>query len=240
MPRTRRILALIGFPLLLAALFVPVIVFRREIWGLFTSTQRLQDWVSSSGPVAPLVFIGIQAIQVIVFVIPGEVPQIAGGFLFGAWLGTALSVAGILAGSTVTFFLARALGVPFVHALFPEDQVRKIEKLLGSRSSRLVFFLLFLIPGIPKDILCYVAGLSPMRFWFFMAASFAGRLPGILGSAMIGEAAAGKKWVLVGVVGGAALLLFGAGVLLRRRIEEWLTRMAERRRGGPPAPPATP
>ncbi len=229
MKRPRRIAAIIAFPLLFAALAVPVILWHRELWAVFTSTQRLRDWVSGWGVWAPVVFLAIQAIQVIVFVIPGEVAQIAGGYLFGAWLGATLSVVGILVGSTVSFFLARILGRPFVAALFSADQVERIERLLASRSARIVFFLLFLIPGIPKDILCYVAGASPLGFWFFLVASTLGRLPGIIGSAIIGSAAASQKWAVLAVVSAAALALFVAGVLLRPRIQVWLEKIAARR-----------
>jgi uncharacterized membrane protein YdjX (TVP38/TMEM64 family) len=237
--RARRlppILPLIGLPLLVVALAVPIIVWHRQLWGVFASIPNLRQWVAGWGAWAPVIFVGIQAFQVIVFIIPGEVAQIAGGYLFGALGGTGLSIAGILLGSTVDFFLARALGKPFVAALFPEEQVRRAEKLLASRSARIVFFLLFLIPGIPKDILCYVAGISPLSFPFFLGASTLGRLPGIIGSAIIGSAAAAQRWVLLAVVSAAALVLFLLGVFLRPRIQAILERIAGRRRGGPTTP----
>ena len=234
----RRVLALIGFPLLLAAIALPVIIWRRELWELFSSTQRLRQWIDGWGIAAPLVFIGVQALQVIVFVIPGEVPQVAGGYLFGALKGAGLSVLGILAGSAVSFFLARLLGRPFVAALFREEQVAKIERIASSRGARIAFFLLFLIPGIPKDILCYAAGITPMRFLYFAGVSTLGRLPGIAGSALIGSAAASRRWVLMGVVAAAAAVLFTAGLLLRPRIQAVIEAIAARR-AGPPAPSPT-
>jgi len=100
--------------------------------------------------------------------------------------------------------------------------------LLVSRSARVIFFLLFLIPGIPKDILCYVAGLTPMRFPFFAAASTLGRLPGIAGSAIIGSAAASQKWLLTGIIAGVAVALFAAGFFLRSRIQRWVEKIAGR------------
>jgi uncharacterized membrane protein YdjX (TVP38/TMEM64 family) len=208
-----------------------VIAYRHELWALFGDPERLRAWVSSFGVLAPLVFVGLQVLQVVVFVIPGEVPQIAGGYLFGALQGTLLSIAGIAAGSTVCFWLARGLGVPFVGAFFDSTQVSRMRALASSPRSRIVFFLLFVIPGIPKDILCYVAGLSAMRFGTFFFVSLLGRLPGILGSAVMGDAAAGRRWLLAGIVGGSALVLFVAGYLLRERIARWLEKVA-RRSGG--------
>ena len=229
-PDVRRVLALAGFPLLLAAIVVPVVIWHRELWQLFSSTAGLRESVASTGALAPLVFVAIQALQVIVFLIPGEVPVIAGGYLFGPWLGTLLSLCGILVGSTIDFFLARFAGVPFVKALFPGDRVDRIGRLLGTRGARIGFFLLFLIPGIPKDILCYVAGLAPMRFPFFAGASMLGRLPGIVGSAIIGDAAAARRWPLVIGLGAGAVALFVAGWLLREKIQAWIERLAGRRR----------
>jgi uncharacterized membrane protein YdjX (TVP38/TMEM64 family) len=227
--RTKRILAFAGFPLLVVAVVVPAVIFRAEIWSLFTSVQKLTEWVRASGPVAPLVFIAIQVFQIIVFIVPGEVVQITGGYLFGIWPATLYSVTGIAIGSAAAFFLARALGIPFVNALFSAQKVEGARKLLSTRGSKLVFFLLFVIPGIPKDVLCYVAGLSPLRFPFFIAASMAGRLPGIVGSALIGNSAAQKRWVLAAIIMGAAVILFAVGFLFRDRIEKLLRRIGARR-----------
>jgi uncharacterized membrane protein YdjX (TVP38/TMEM64 family) len=235
----RRILAIAGFPLLLAAIAVPVVVWRRELWQLFSSTEGLREWVATTGALAPLVFVAVQALQVVVFIIPGEVPQIAGGYLFGPWLGSLLSIVGILAGSAIDFYLARLAGTPFVRALFPGDQVDRLGRLLGSRGARVAFFLLFLIPGIPKDVLCYVAGLSPMRFPFFVVASTIGRTPGIVGSAFIGDAAAARRWPLVIGLGAGAVVLFVAGWLLREPIQRWIEGVAERRRASPSRPRRT-
>jgi uncharacterized membrane protein YdjX (TVP38/TMEM64 family) len=226
----RRMLALAGFVLLVAVLVIPAIIWRREIFGMLSSVAELRAWIAAWGPWAPVAFIGVQALQVVVFVIPGEVAQIAGGWLFGALQGALLSVAGILIGSTVAFSLARLLGKPFVSAVAPPVQVERIEKLLMSRGSKIVFFLLFLIPGIPKDILCYVAGITPLGFLFFAGASMLGRLPGIVGSAVIGSAAASSKWLLLGIVSGAAVVLFVTGVVLRPRIQAWMEKLAERRK----------
>ncbi len=226
----RRVLAVAAFPLLLAAVTVPVLIWHEQLWKLFTSGGLLRDWVAARGSWAPLAFMGLQALQVIVFVLPGEVVQIAGGYLFGIWKGTLLSLAGILCGSTVDFFLARILGRPFVASLFASERVAAIEKLLAMRSARIIFFLLFLLPGVPKDILCYVAGIASMRLGFFLIASALGRLPGILGSSLIGHAAATERWALTGAIAAGAILLFAAGILLRPRIQRWIESIGERKK----------
>jgi uncharacterized membrane protein YdjX (TVP38/TMEM64 family) len=220
------------FPLLVAALVVPVIVWHAELWKIFGSVRRIRTWIEGWGAVAPLVFMGVQAIQVIVFAIPGEVVQIAGGYLFGGWVGILLSLSGILLGSTVAFFLSRWLGRPFVAAVVPRAQLERMEKLLESRSSQIVFFLLFLIPGVPKDILCYLAGLTPMSLLFFLGISTLGRLPGIVGSSIIGGAARSSRWVALAMLSVAAILLFAAGLIFRPRLQALIEKVAQKK---PPA-----
>jgi uncharacterized membrane protein YdjX (TVP38/TMEM64 family) len=227
--KARRILALVAFPAAFAAIVTLSIVFRREIWALFTSSQRLRDWIAAAGLRAPLLFVGVQALQVVVFFIPGEIPQIAGGFLFGLWRGSLLSLAGISLGATFNFLLARLVGVPFVRALFAGKDVERVRRLAESGRARLTFFLFFLIPGIPKDILCYAAGLSSLSLGTFLLFSSLGRLPGILGSALMGEAAAGQRWLLAGGLLLLAVILFVLGFVLRDRIQGLLERLARRR-----------
>jgi uncharacterized membrane protein YdjX (TVP38/TMEM64 family) len=239
--KARRALSLLAFPAVFAAILALGLVFRREIWALFTSSERLRGWIAAAGLKAPLLFVGVQALQVVVFFIPGEIPQIAGGYLFGIWQGALLSLAGITLGATFNFLMARLLGVPFVRALFAGRDVERTRRLAESGRARLTFFLLFLIPGIPKDILCYAAGLSSLPLGAFLLYSGLGRLPGVLGSAMMGEAAAGQRWLLAGGLMLLAVVLFVVGFLLRDRLQALLARLSLRRgarrgshRGQPP------
>jgi uncharacterized membrane protein YdjX (TVP38/TMEM64 family) len=226
------ILSLIGFPLLFAVLIALIFVFRKSFWQIFSSPEQLRDWVSGLGAAAPLAFIGLQILQVVIFIIPGEVPQVAAGYLFGFWKGTILSVSGIAIGSAINFWLARWLGVPFIQHLFKQESIEKVNSVAESSHARIGFFLLFLIPGIPKDILCYVAGLSSMSFFFFMAISGLGRLPGIVGSTIMGTAAAEKRWVLFIAITAATVALFLIGFLFKDRIHEMILRMTKKKPRG--------
>ncbi len=217
------------FPLFITAVIVAVILFREEIWQVFFSSETIRDTVASWGVAAPLSFIALQFIQVVIFVIPGEVPQIAGGYLFGMLLGATYSVIGIVLGSAFNFLLARIFGIRFVRALFSREQLGKFETISTSSRAQIAFFLLFVIPGIPKDILCYVAGLSPMRFPAFLFVSMVGRLPGIIGSAGIGGAAAASRWVVAGIILGVASLLFVLGLVFRERLQGFVERFVVKR-----------
>jgi uncharacterized membrane protein YdjX (TVP38/TMEM64 family) len=217
------------FPLFLAA--AAILAWQtRAIWTpVLGSEVDAQEWIRGYGAWGPVVYIVVQIVQVVVFVIPGDVVQIAGGYLFGVLGGLGLSLVGILAGSCINFAVARALGRPFVEGVFGAERVRKFDVLLEAPRARTGFFLFFVIPGIPKDVLVYVAGISTLRFPVFVAVSMLGRIPGILGSAVIGNGAANENWWLSGGVFALAALLFGLGVLFRSRLQDLVERFARGR-----------
>lgn len=227
---SRRVLSIVLLVVLAAALSLPFVIWHRELWQLFASREGLRDWIRGFGPRGPLVYIAAQAFQVVIFAIPGEPIQIAGGVLFGGLLGTVLAVAGTLLGSTVGFTLARLLGKPFVASFVSPERMAAIEKLLASPRALSVLFFLFLIPGIPKDVLIYVAGISPIRFPLFIAASTLARLPGLIGSAVIGGAAATNRWGFVVILSAVVVALFVAGLLLRTKLQSWIEGLAGRKK----------
>ena len=227
----RKALSMLAFPLLFVLFLVLAVVFWSDLWALFSSPQTLREWIRGTGVIAPLVFVTVQAFQVVFFFIPGEIPQVAGGYMFGLWMGTLLSLLGITLGATFNFLIARLLGVPFVNVLFSAEKVERTRRIAGSPKAKLSFFLFFLIPGIPKDVLCYVAGLSVMKLPVFLIFSTLGRIPGIIGSALIGDAAADRRWILAGTIFFVAAVLFVLGFLFRERIQRLLEEIGRRRRG---------
>lgn len=188
------------------------------IWDVFHDPQAFRDWLKQWGPWSPVIFVLLQGLQVVVFAIPGEVTQIAAGWLFGFWYGSLLAVVGTLVGSSIAFGLTRWLGVAFVHKIAGPEAVSRFDHLMASPKFIGSLFLLFLIPGIPKDILCYVAGLSRLKFLPFLLISTVARLPGILGSSLMGKAVFEQDWFLLGGVAVGALVLFGLGWWFREPI----------------------
>jgi len=217
-----KLLSLIAFPLLIVSIVMIVIIFHKEIWLFFATdennTQSIQKWLDSWGIIAPLAFIALQILQVVIFIIPGEVTQIAGGFFFGYGLGIIYSSIGIAIGSAINFYLARTLGMRFVSALFTQKTTDKMEKVISSSKSIAIYFILFLIPGIPKDVICYVAGLSRIRFITFIILSSVGRLPGLILSVIVGVALANKDWLTTGIAIFIAIILLFFSFIWREKI----------------------
>jgi uncharacterized membrane protein YdjX (TVP38/TMEM64 family) len=225
-----------AFPAIIVAIVVVALVYRRDIGQVFSSKAHFQAWIDGFGAYGPLMFVAVQVFQVVIFIVPGEVAQVAGGYLFGVWYGILYSLIGITIGSAFNFYLARLLGVAFVEGLFKPQQVERFEAVISSGRARAGFFLLFLIPGIPKDILCYVAGLSRIGFISFLLISMGGRLPGVIGSTVIGNSAAGSNWTVTAAVTGAAVLLFVLGLIFRSQLHALVEKVIHRGEGDPDRP----
>lgn len=215
-------LKLVAFPLFIVLIVAVFVVFRHELFGLFRDREALRAWIATAGAWGPVAFIGLQVLQVVVFVIPGEIVQVAGGYIFGFWPGAVLSLLGITIGSLVNFAAGRYLGRPFVESIFAKDKIEAVEKATASGKAAAGFFFLFVIPGIPKDVLCYVAGMTAMGLPSFLGVSMLGRLPGILGSSLIGSAAYDRNYRMALVVLIAASVLFLLGLVFKERIEAFL------------------
>jgi uncharacterized membrane protein YdjX (TVP38/TMEM64 family) len=139
--------------------------------------KRIMSFLDSLGPISFIGFIFLQTLQVVAAPIPGEVTGLIGGFLYGPVLGLLLSTIGLTAGSLAAFLLSRMFGRPFVERFVKKETMAKYDYLLHHKGAFLVF-LLFLIPGTPKDFLCYILGLGHLSIREFLVISTVGRFVG--------------------------------------------------------------
>src|SRR6202008_2389133 len=149
----------------------------RFVVRLYQAKHFLKTTVASWGWAAPLVFIGIQAMQVIIAPIPGEITGPVGGALFGTTWGMIYSTIGPPCGALVCFGLGRMWGEPLIRPWLSEHHWNKMNFIVEAEGA-ILCFILYLIPGFPKDIISYLFGMSPMPFWVFAVVSTIGRLPG--------------------------------------------------------------
>ncbi len=155
----------------------PVIVRYRALAQFYSSKREVAAFVRRFGPYAPLAFIIVQALQVVLAPVPGEATGILGGYLFGTGLGFIYSTIGLTLGSAMAFGLGHWLGLPLVHRLVSKEVYRKFN-FVSRTGGELVTLVCFLIPGFPKDYLCFLLGISPMPFGMFMVICTFGRIPG--------------------------------------------------------------
>jgi uncharacterized membrane protein YdjX (TVP38/TMEM64 family) len=149
----------------------------RLLVRLYQDKHFLKETVRSWGYMAPAVFVGIQALQVIISPIPGEITGPVGGALFGTTWGVIYSTIGLTAGTLVCFALGRLWGEPLIRPWLSEHHWEKMNFVIEAEGA-IICFILYLIPGFPKDIIAYLFGMSPMPFWAFAVISTVGRLPG--------------------------------------------------------------
>lgn len=190
----------------------------------YTAEHRLL--VAASGSVARhslisfLVLIVLQAIQIIICILPGQPIQLASSYMYGVIGGYCISIIGAIIGCLITYRLAHFLGVDAMHIIFGEEKVQNYMKKLNSGKALTIVFLIYLVPGIPKDLMSYIAGISNIELKPFLLVSTLGRSPGILGSLLIGYFWARKNYIGIGIVAVIMLLLFGWCVRNRERIVE--------------------
>lgn len=175
-----------------------------------------------------IVYLFLQALQVLVALIPGGVIQVLGGVLFGKLMGTVWCVVGILLGEMVVFKLARRFGMPVVEAFIDKKGIKKFEFLNDSKKLEISLFILFLVPGIPKDVLAYLAPLSHINPIPYYVLSMLGRMPAIILSAVMG-ASLGKGNILSAVVIFAVFAAMGIlGILYREKVTNFIKRKIKR------------
>ena len=209
--------------IVLIAAFLGITFFLAVKYGmrltkLARNPEEFKELLNSYGWKGVLVFIGIQVMQVVVAAIPGEFVQIAGGYIYGTWLGTIYSLTGIVTGSVLVFFVARLLGFHLVKLIVTPAHLEKFNFIINSKKSETAMFILFLIPGMPKDILTYIAGITPLKPLRFFIIITLGRFPALLASSYIGSNTQKGNYGIVIALSVAASILFAAGVFLKDRI----------------------
>jgi uncharacterized membrane protein YdjX (TVP38/TMEM64 family) len=147
----------------------------------------LKEVILSYGNFSILVFVLMQVLQVVVFFIPGEFIQIAGGYIFGTFIGGIISIIGITLGSILAYLISNRFGKPLVEKLMLNRKIKFFRKILNAGSKKMVVFMFYLIPGIPKDALAYICGVSNISFMDFLIYSTLGRIPGIFISSYFGQ-----------------------------------------------------
>jgi len=177
-----------------------------KVYHLYQDHQEFKKTISSYGAYAPLAYILLQIIQVIIAPIPGGAIEFLGGVLFGVKAGFIYSMIGLLIGSWIAFNLARIYEKIAVEK-FVSEQTRKKFDYLVEHEGVILSFILFLLPGFPKDALCYILGLTPMHLGIFLIISTIGRIPGTLIATLQGAKAFDHQYYTFGILLGASALV---------------------------------
>lgn len=183
---------------------------------LAENPELFRDWVDSFGVWSRVIFIGMVILQVIVAMIPGEAIELAAGYAFGGFEGTVLSMIGIAIGSWIIFCLVRKFGVKIVEVFFDRNKIAEVSFLKNTKKTRVLAFLLMLIPGTPKDFLSYFAGLTNLTLSQWLCIVLVARTPSVVTSTLTGAAAGKEKYELAVFLLIVTALISGAGILYYR------------------------
>jgi len=182
----------------------------------FFQPRRLHAYLLSFGSYGVFVFIFFQFVQVVIAPIPGEVTGFIGGLAYGVLWGTLFSTIGLALGSFFAFFLTRTFGVSVVRKVVRKEFMERFERFSSSGRGFAAFFVFFLIPGVPKDSVCYLLGLSSMTYVDFMLINIFARLPGTVILSLQGSAVSRGHYGLFLVIFLASMAMLAVLYPLRR------------------------
>lgn len=217
--RKNRIIAAVKFMILICIVIglpLYIYMFHKDLFSGFKSIDDAVTFLRNYKSLSVPVYLVAEILQIIISVLPGQLFQMAAGYLFGFVPGVIYTLIGAVAGTVITFILARFLGSDAVHLMLGEERSKHYMTLLNSKKAYLITFLIYLIPGIPKDTVCYAAGISDMKIIPFVIISVAGRMPAMAASVIFGAMYMKHDYtgmIIVGIIVVLAVLI----CLLKRK-----------------------
>ena len=190
----------------------------RPILRFVDEPAQFRAWVDGHGVWSRVIFVGMVVLQVVFALIPGEPFEIGAGYAFGALEGTILSIAGAAVGSIITFSLVRRYGMKLVRVFFSEEKINSVKFLKTSNARNMLFLIVYMIPGTPKDLLGYFAGLTDIPFPVFCLVCTLGRIPSVITSTVGGNALGTKSYEAAILVFAFTFAISARGVMIYNAI----------------------
>lgn len=212
--------------LLIIIIGIPLYIYfaHHEFIEQFESIEDVNAMLHEYKGYSILVYLAAQIIQIIICIIPGQMLQFAAGYTFGFWMGLVLSWIGAALGTVISYYLAKLLGQGILYLIFDEKQLESFIEKLNSKKAIIAVFVIYLIPGLPKDTCSYAAGISNIKLKPFLLISLIGRTPAMAGSLLIGNQVEVGAYTLAIIIGVLAVILFVLGLIFRNRITNLLDR----------------
>ncbi len=210
--RRRKLLAGISIAVVIALTAFATWFFGR--WLTSFTQEGLRDYILSFGGASRGVFLGLQILQVFIALIPGEILESVAGFLYGPILGTLLCYMGLAVASSMVFFLTRRFGIKLVEVFVSREKINSLRFLNTEKKRNGLIFLIFFIPGTPKDLVTYFVGLTDIKFGTFLILSLVARFPSIISSTLGGHFLCEKNYTPAILVYSLTAILSLLGMIL--------------------------
>jgi uncharacterized membrane protein YdjX (TVP38/TMEM64 family) len=222
--KKRKIFLFLSAAILIAVFATATILLWKPFTDTFQNPERFRMWIDSHGIWGRLAFIGMAPLQVIFAVIPGEPLEVGAGYAFSALEGTVLCLLGDAVGTSIIFLLTKRLGIKLVEMFVSRKKIESLHFLHSSKNLNMLIFVLFFIPGTPKDMITYVIGLTPIKLSMFLILTSIARIPSILTSTMTGSALGVQNYKAAAIVYAVTGIISLAGVLTYRKLSGVLKR----------------
>ncbi|WP_080801290.1 TVP38/TMEM64 family protein [Arabiibacter massiliensis] len=213
----KRVAVIVGLAALTAGIGALWALFGPELLAFVGDAPRFRAWVDEAGAVSRVAFVLANMAQVVLAFLPGEPLELAAGYAFGTLEGTLWCLVASALGTALVMVLVRTFGMRIVGLFFAPEKITSVRWLQDARRFELVLFLVFLIPGTPKDLLTYVAGLGKSPIGRIVALTTAGRIPSIISSTLAAGAFGDGNYGMALAIGALTVALAGIGVLAYRR-----------------------
>lgn len=193
------------------ALWNPIINFIED-------PDSLSIWIEQAGIWGPIVFMLLNTAQVLLAIIPGGPFEVAAGTLFGPWIGSLMCDIAMTAGGMMTFFFVRKFGMKFIELFVDKKEIESVKFLHSNDKYTSLLFLFFILPGTPKDLMCYVVGLTDIKWTSWLLINLVGRFPAILLSALGGSALGEQKYGIFIAAFAIIIVLYFLGTFLYKKL----------------------
>lgn len=212
------------FLLLIIIIGIPIAIYfnHHTLIEDFGSPEKINTFITMHKMGGIFAYLALQILQIVISILPGQVLQVAAGYAFGFPLGITLTLVGAGIGTLVTFYIARILGKKSMHLIFGEQRFEKYVNHLNTKRAVILIFIIYLIPGLPKDLFAYAIGVSEMKFKPFFIVSMVGRTPAMMISVMVGEMTATQQYTGVVLLALTAVILGIVGVLHYKKMHQWV------------------
>lgn len=212
---------LIGIPLY-------IYLFHRDLLSTLSNFDNIKGYFENHKFSMIFFCLIAQCIQIVISIVPGQWIQIGAGYFYGIFIAYFVSVVGAILGTVITYYIAKNLGRDALYVFFKKEQIENLVKMLNSKKAMIIIFLVYLIPGVPKDLCNYAAGLSEMKFKPFLFVSILGRSPGMLGSIIIGRQLYTHSYMGAIIIGVVASICFILGIIYRNKVNRFLDSMYDK------------
>ena len=214
----KRIAVIVGLLALTAGLAAFCILYGPELLAFVADAPRFRAWGDETGPLSRVVFVLANMAQIVFAFLPGEPLELGAGYAFGFWEGTLWCLVASALGTAAVMLLVRTFGMRIVGLFFSPEKITSMKWLQDSRRFELLLFLCFLIPGTPKDLLTYVAGLGTSSVGRIVALTTVGRIPSVITSTLAAGAFGDGNYLGAAAIVALTLALAGIGVVAYRKL----------------------